>query len=269
VSSRDIIIKRIANSFDRYEKGVLLSGILYLHRISDNKAGGVAIRNFSLFRKLCGAETLANVVIATTMWDKIDKATGKRREEELRSSPKLFKPAMEKGAMLARHNGTYESAHEILGSLLNQPTALRIQREIVDHKKELDQTDAGIELAKEQEQLEREHVKRMKEITEKLEKASEQRRKRYLMEFEETEGKLRVLHEERITMAANYRAEQERNRQLQKEQMRLLEASKRVQDERSHMLDLLAVWRQMSESQPTFRKSYVIRPRNFQSLTMS
>jgi hypothetical protein len=42
-----------------------LSGLIYVHRISDVLMGGISSRNFRMFRKLCGDDTLKNVVIVT------------------------------------------------------------------------------------------------------------------------------------------------------------------------------------------------------------
>ena len=39
-----------------------LSGVIYMHRISDFKMGGISRRNFHMFRSLCGEKTLKNVV---------------------------------------------------------------------------------------------------------------------------------------------------------------------------------------------------------------
>ena len=66
----------------RYEARRLLAGVVYLHRISDRRVGGVAKRNFSMFRKLCGESTLKNAVIVTTMWTPNPGAAAQAEEEE-------------------------------------------------------------------------------------------------------------------------------------------------------------------------------------------
>ncbi|PVF93976.1 hypothetical protein CPB86DRAFT_678761, partial [Serendipita vermifera] len=148
-----------------YREGILLSGILYLHRITDNRAGGVAVRNFSMFRKLCGTETLKNVIITTTMWQKEDRETALEREEELKDDPNFFKCAIEAGASLKRHDRTLQSAQALLRDLVkNDPKALRAQRQVVDERKELDQTDVGIELAKEQRKIVEQYERKMREL---------------------------------------------------------------------------------------------------------
>ena len=119
-----------------------------MHRISDPRVGGIAKRNFHMFRKLCGDGALKNVVIVTNMWGLVESmARGEAREHELRTDPELFQPAIAKGAIMLRHDNTVQSAHSILSHIINnRPDALRIQKELVDEGKDISQTGAGQEL---------------------------------------------------------------------------------------------------------------------------
>lgn len=131
----------------RYENGKKLAGVIYLHRISDFRMGGISTRNFKMFRQLCGDSALKNVVLVTNMWGEVSKDVGEAREAELAREDMFFKPVMEKGARLLRHDNTVESTQEILRCIIgNQPRSLRIQRELVDEKKDISQTAAGAEL---------------------------------------------------------------------------------------------------------------------------
>ncbi|PVF93980.1 hypothetical protein CPB86DRAFT_72144, partial [Serendipita vermifera] len=207
-----------------YRAGVLLSGILYLHRITDNRAGGVAVRNFSMFRKLCGAETLKNVVIATTMWQKEEREVALEREEELRNDPKFFKHAIGSGASLRRHDGGLQSAQALLRELVkNSPSALRVQRQVVDEKKDLDQTDAGIELAQEQQRIVEQYEKKMKELERTMRDSNRAERELLEKERKDMENHQRRVKEEQENMARDFRAQQERMRQMEEEQRRLLQ----------------------------------------------
>ena len=67
-----------------------------------------------MFRKLCGTDSLKNVVIITTMWDKITPGEGSQREQELTSSDNLFKPLLDGGAIMMRHERTAESATKVI-----------------------------------------------------------------------------------------------------------------------------------------------------------
>jgi enoyl-CoA hydratase/carnithine racemase len=112
--------------------------------------GGISTRNFKMFRQLCGDSTLKNVIILTNMWGHVGNDVGEARERELASDELFFKPVLEKGAQMLRHDQTLESAQAIIKRLLdNNPLVLQIQREIVDENKDISQTSAGTELNKE------------------------------------------------------------------------------------------------------------------------
>ncbi|KAI5994302.1 hypothetical protein EDC04DRAFT_2613206 [Pisolithus marmoratus] len=128
-----------------YEQGIKLTGIIYLYRITDVRMAGTAQRTFRIFRKLCGEGTFGHVLIVTNMWEKEKPEVGEAREREL--SAKYFKPALDRGARMIRHDGTQASALNILRDLLdNDTTTLRIQQEIVDEHKQVVHTAAGEEL---------------------------------------------------------------------------------------------------------------------------
>ncbi|KAG8216974.1 hypothetical protein J3R82DRAFT_7279 [Butyriboletus roseoflavus] len=118
-----------------------------MHRISDVRMGGTSLLSFRIFRELCGNESLCNALIVTTMWSLVDPKLGESREQELATTDDLFKPALDHGAQLVRHDGTLESAQNILRHLItNKSTTLRIQRELVDEGRVLSDTSAGAEL---------------------------------------------------------------------------------------------------------------------------
>ena len=125
--------------------------------------GGVARKNFRLFRKVCGDGTLKNVVIVTNMWGEVKQDVGESRESELASNELFFKAALDKGAHMLRHDNTVESAQRIVREILgNQPEPLLIQRETVDEGKSLAQTNAGLDL---QAELDRQANKHREELT--------------------------------------------------------------------------------------------------------
>ena len=100
-----------------------------------------------MFRKLCGPDSLKNVVIVTTMWDQVTTGEGSRREQELMSSNNLFKPLLDGGATMMRHERTAESAAKVIHYLLGKsPTTTQIVRELLQEEKTLEETSAGTEL---------------------------------------------------------------------------------------------------------------------------
>lgn len=97
--------------------------MIYLHRISDSHIGQEADQNLKYFRRLCRQEALRNVVIVTTRWEEVHRATGEEREEELSSEDSFFKPELKNGARLLRHDNTPESAEAIIKAILDHEMA--------------------------------------------------------------------------------------------------------------------------------------------------
>jgi len=146
----------------RYEGKKLLNGLIYIHRITDIRAGATSQRNLRMFRKLCGDDSLKNVVIITTMWDKIAPDVGSRRELELMTSDSMFKPLLDGKATMKRHYNTPQSAADVINLLLyKNATTIQIVHEIVDQKKTLAETAAGTELGKEIHALLKKHKDEM------------------------------------------------------------------------------------------------------------
>ncbi|KAI6597117.1 hypothetical protein MCOR12_005840 [Pyricularia oryzae] len=138
-----------------YAQNVFIHGILYLHRITDNRVSGSAKRNFGMFKALCGEASYGNVSLVTTMWTDGGREDQLRREAELRRDPNFFGSIISGGASLLRHgeHGTdlqqlRDSALSIVRQLIVQcrpgPIVLLIQHELVEEKKVLDDTSAGI-----------------------------------------------------------------------------------------------------------------------------
>jgi hypothetical protein len=125
----------------RYKSSIKLSGILYFHRISENRMVGSSIRNLDMFESLCGKKNMKNVIFLTTMWDLVAKEKGDAREKELRED--FFRPMQKRGALMARYDGNAESGWKIIDRFVDDRFATLLQRELVDLKKVLCETEAG------------------------------------------------------------------------------------------------------------------------------
>ena len=87
-------------------------------------------------------------MLTTNMWGKVTPEIGAAREQQL--STDFVRSALDRGAQLRRHYDTTESAHQIIrGILNNRRTPLQVQRELVDEKREFDQTTVGEEIKRE------------------------------------------------------------------------------------------------------------------------
>jgi hypothetical protein len=191
--------------------------------------GGVSNKNVLMFQKLVGQTALDHVICCTTMWDREEDQVGifASREEQLK---KLYWVNMiGNHARVARHYHTPQSARSIIAQLVNlKPVTLKIQQELVDEKKELSQTAAGIEVNKELARLAERHRQELQETKEAFERMrAEDNAKMAKALADEHEALERKLQEAEAT-----RARLDADRQ---EEMRLLyeriEAAERKEQE--------------------------------------
>jgi len=130
---------------DAYKLHVTLAGVLYLHRITDNRMAGAPHRNLQMFGSLCGDKAARGVVLVTTMWDKLkSKEVGEAREEDLKTN--FWAPMIANDASIRRFENTPESALAIIDNLVAQRregVVLLLQEELVDLERTLKETKAG------------------------------------------------------------------------------------------------------------------------------
>ncbi|CAE6352844.1 unnamed protein product [Rhizoctonia solani] len=126
-----------------YNQTQPITGIVYLHRITDNRMSGASIRALRLFEKICGMHAMGNAVIVTNMWSVPRDPQEETRENQLKAE--YFSSAITNGAKVARRGGAGpESALAILSLLLNcQPITLELQSEMGLQNLALDETEAG------------------------------------------------------------------------------------------------------------------------------
>jgi len=109
------IVTTIADWLVKLKKGrVNIAAILYLHRISDNRISGSAMKSLKLFASLCGMKAMPYVVVVTTMWSQVDKAGGAKREDAMKIE--VWDDILKGRYGTKRFNNTYESAWDIVDS---------------------------------------------------------------------------------------------------------------------------------------------------------
>lgn len=119
-----------------------------MHRITDSRVAGSALRNMTVMKKMLGVESFRNLVLVTSMWDLVEPGIGEKREQEL--SDKFWKDLIRAGAHMQRFSGDRRSALRILEGMRSEaPVTLTIQRELVDDGIQLDRTTAGTYLERE------------------------------------------------------------------------------------------------------------------------
>ncbi|KAG2342299.1 hypothetical protein BDR05DRAFT_976483 [Suillus weaverae] len=211
-SDTDVLSMIAAYLSNAYEHGSKLAGVIYMHRISDYRMGGKSKGNFKIFRELCGESSLKNILIVTNMWSEVKPEIGEAREVELASKDKFFKPLLEKGARMLRHDGTLESAHTTLRYLINShPATLRIQREIVDEHKSIEKTAAGSELRRALDEQADHHKEEIQTLRAQMEAAMEakheERRSELQEELEKKQQECERIEQNSQHMAAEFAAE--------------------------------------------------------------
>lgn len=97
-----------------YASNIKLNGIIYLHRITDDRLGGQAKSNLIMFKQLCGPDAFSNVILATTMWESVEPTIGAQREFELKTKQDYWGFMISKGSRVVRHMNTVESARQLV-----------------------------------------------------------------------------------------------------------------------------------------------------------
>ncbi|KAF2745783.1 hypothetical protein M011DRAFT_446330 [Sporormia fimetaria CBS 119925] len=216
-----------------YKKNIQLTGIIYLHRISDTRVGNAAFKNLRMFKKLCGNDGLASVVLATTMWSGINAAAEADREAELLKTPTFWKEMIERGSKVFRHDRGRKTASDIVSYLIQKrrPVTLDIQKEMVDQKKKLVDTGAGAEVATEVERKATKWSSELSDIKKEIQEAIDARDTKYRAELEAAKEDL----------TRKIAREQEAARKLQADSEQLHEQMKREYEEKYRkMMDMLA-----------------------------
>ncbi|KAI6117109.1 hypothetical protein EV401DRAFT_1617572 [Pisolithus croceorrhizus] len=176
-----------------YEKGTLLSGILYFHRISDNRMAGTPLKNLRVFQKLCGNEAMSRVTLVTTMWDEVEESVGMERLEELEGN--YWKPMISQGSTTYRYGNTSESSKELLLQVAERKRRevrlrkqraymirlqkqgtdeVRLQKQMVKEHMQLRETGAGRELYSRLDQIAEKRAEILARITAQRHQAGDQ-----------------------------------------------------------------------------------------------
>jgi len=166
---------------------------------------GSATRYFEMFQRLVGEKNLAHVVLMTTMWGElVDPGIGLRRETQLRNE---FWNRMEsKGSHIRSFDGSRGMAQALVCRMMRkEPIVLRIQEELVDEEKRLDETEAGRYLLPKLEARMKESAGKLQELENRLSK------------IDSGNGDERnKLQKEKITISAEQEKDQKRRDKMKK-----------------------------------------------------
>lgn len=151
----------------RWHQGIDIHGLIYMHRISDQRMSGSSRRAFSTLANICGRSAMRRLTIVTNMWDITPPDIGTAREAELQDNSLFYKDAIEAGARLLRNDKPPESGRNIvLNMSFDSPVRLAILTELLEEKKSLLETTAGRELDQELTQQRARHQAELRKLRE-------------------------------------------------------------------------------------------------------
>ena len=249
-----------------YEDNISLTGIIYLHRITDTRMGGVALKDLNMFKKLCGEESFSSVALVTTFWEDVVLRAGEARERELMLTPEFYGTMLRAGSKMKRHTNNRESAMAIIADLVDRgtTTVLNIQHEL-GAGKQLDETAAGVELEKDMLEQRAEFSKRLEDSTRAMEEAiktnNAQRAAELAAEQDELNQKIqaaeRSREEMRIDMERLFHEKESQFRQTMQEleaereerQKMVMDRAKEIQDWQKALNDAEKLFEQRQKEQ--------------------
>ncbi|KIW20697.1 hypothetical protein PV08_01274 [Exophiala spinifera] len=209
-----------------YANRIRLAGLIYLHRISDARMLGSAVKNLSVFKNLCGESAFGHVVLATTMWSEMERNgeadVAHQRLSELQST--YWADMIELGSMVARHIGQRSSAREMVRMLMERATSslvtLDIQRQLVDEGKTLAETEAGklilADISATRKNYDRERAELQESLDEAQREEDEEGTESIISELSAIGARARQRHDDGISLGVNIRqlAEEQHPRYL-------------------------------------------------------
>ncbi|KAM5357310.1 hypothetical protein ACJZ2D_016396 [Fusarium nematophilum] len=154
----------------QYAIGIPTKGVLYLHKITDNRMTGSASMYLDLFQDIVGDAALKNVILITTMWNKIrdeDEVEAERREQELLDV--FWRDMIDKGSFAAQFHGTQDGAVALIYHLAGKSSVvLKVQEEAYDQEKAVIDTSVGANLYRNLQRDEEKYQTRLRELENKL-----------------------------------------------------------------------------------------------------
>jgi hypothetical protein len=142
-SDAEVLDEILQFMISQHRSGIPLRGIIYLHKITDNRMTGSSVRYLEIFKKLCGIAALPNVFLITTHWNELkDPALGCKRDQQLRD--RFWRAMVDLGSSIYEFHGSPEEAEGILIQLVSKPCVeLDIQTRLIHEKMPFATTPAG------------------------------------------------------------------------------------------------------------------------------
>ena len=235
------ILKEITNWLaTTYKQGKKITGVIYLHPINQPRMEGSSLLNLTVMQKICGSETLENVVLASTFWDLVEEDSGVQRENELCQTPQFWGGMKRNGSRVIRIQDYAQSKDVLLQLAGKREVALQIQREIVEDEKKLSDTAAGQELNQELASLQEEHQQQKRAMEEHAQAELKLREKQNQHKLAEELAHQNATHQlQKELIEARQRAEQRIRKEKFEEKRRLArQAEREAEKERQRLKEM-------------------------------
>ncbi|RMJ13422.1 hypothetical protein BHE90_005752 [Fusarium euwallaceae] len=186
----------------QYNLGFELKGIIYVHRITDVRYAGSSIKTFEIFKRICGEEALKNVLLVTSRWGEVDEVTGADRERELRE--RIWAFMLGRGSCMSRFHGDRSSAVTLASQLLvKDPVVLRLQHEMINEHKDLNETAAGSFVDNGLSKLREEYlgkIEALENLKKELKESDRVMKRKMQAEWEMERARLRKTEEQQVSL---------------------------------------------------------------------
>ncbi|KAF2118944.1 hypothetical protein BDV96DRAFT_487804, partial [Lophiotrema nucula] len=134
-----------------YKHRLCIGGLIYLHRITDVRLQGAALRCLTVFKRMCGVENFYGLILATTRWDDLSTASSKEQElakerhRELCSTDEFWGDMVKRKALVVQLDAGTTEPMRIVQHILNKERrmVLAIQSQLAVEGRSLHETDAG------------------------------------------------------------------------------------------------------------------------------
>jgi hypothetical protein len=156
-----------------FHKNAKVTGVLYVHAITEERMRGSAMTNLRMFRQVVGMDNMHHCRMVTTKWSRQDKELSKKRIGELSNTEEFWKPLVEKGAQIVRFHDSVDSAKQIIEPLAYADRFhMNLVKEYNIEKKDLRDTGAGKEVCDQIESVKKAHKEELDLLRQEWDDAS-------------------------------------------------------------------------------------------------
>ena len=132
-----------SSHFEQVPRRVAVAGLLYFHRITDNRYAASMARFQKTLAKLTGSPTLEKMTLLQTMWDTVKLDIGQRRDKELQDN--FWKPLVAGGASVEQFRDTTDEAWAVVSRCVKVHAgadAMLLREEMANARKRVGESSA-------------------------------------------------------------------------------------------------------------------------------